>query len=247
MKIFKKKYAKIITFFLVMVLLVIFFDKVVMYWYVGKDEVRVVNVIGLRQNDAIEILNSLNLQPVIAGYRYDDKFPKNTVLSQRPAPNSVVKEGRRVHLILSSGEEFIEMPTLINRSLRDASFIINRLGLVLGETSEDTSADIAAGLIMDQSIPAGKKITKGTRINLVISAGIIAGDIDVPNLVNKSLAETERILKNLKLKVGNINYIISLDKLPNTVIDQYPRAGEKIKEGGSIDLFIAKEKVIEEE
>jgi beta-lactam-binding protein with PASTA domain len=45
---------------------------------------------------------------------------------------------------------------------------------------------------------------------------------------------------NARLKVGNITFQSSFDLLPNTVVDQFPRAGEMVNEDQAVDLFVVK-------
>jgi beta-lactam-binding protein with PASTA domain len=54
-----------------------------------------------------------------------------------------------------------------------------------------------------------------------------------------TFADTERILIQAGLRIGNITYKVSPDLLPNTVIDQYPKAGELVPSGQAVDLVVA--------
>ncbi|MBK7380332.1 MAG: PASTA domain-containing protein [Ignavibacteriales bacterium] len=47
------------------------------------------------------------------------------------------------------------------------------------------------------------------------------GQIEVPDLIGKSLTEATMILRDSSLVVGKINYQRSFSLLPNTVLDQY--------------------------
>lgn len=241
------KIKKYIILFAILVGLVLVFDKLIMPWYVGESEVRVINVVGMPYEQAEVVLNNAKFEPQNGGTRFDSKYPPGTVILQKPEPNTIVKEGRRIYLIVSGGEQLIEVPNLRYKSLRDANLNLIRLGLNLGEVSEDTSADIPAGVVMSQSIYAGTKVSKGTIIDLVLSAGRPLGEIEIPDVVGKSFGEARSILESNGLKVGKVNYQYSIDLLPNTVIHQFPRAGEKIKEKSTIDLFVVKERISERE
>jgi beta-lactam-binding protein with PASTA domain len=59
-------------------------------------------------------------------------------------------------------------------------------------------------------------------------------------VVGKTLAEAEKILAATGLKVGIVTYQPSFDLLPNTVVDQFPRAGDPVTPGQEIDLFVVK-------
>jgi beta-lactam-binding protein with PASTA domain len=40
--------------------------------------------------------------------------------------------------------------------------------------------------------------------------------------------------------VGNITYQLSYELIPNTVVEQFPRAGETVTGGQKVDLFVVK-------
>ncbi len=217
-----------------------------MPWYVGEPEVKVNEVVGMPYEQAVQVLKNAKFEPVNGGMRYDQKYPSGTVILQKPEPNTIVKQGRRVYLIVSGGEPMLEMPNLRLKSLRDANITLSRLGLILGVVAEDTSDYVPKGAIMAQSIQYGTKLGRGTVVDLTISSGKPLGDIDVPDVVGKSLSEARRIIESSGLKVGKISYQVSIDLLPNTVVLQFPRAGEKIKEQSLVDIFVVREKVSEQ-
>jgi beta-lactam-binding protein with PASTA domain len=62
--------------------------------------------------------------------------------------------------------------------------------------------------------------------------------VTVPDVKGKSLKEAELILKNAGVVTGNISFQPMPDLLPNTVVDQFPRAGELVPRGQAIDLFV---------
>jgi eukaryotic-like serine/threonine-protein kinase len=96
-------------------------------------------------------------------------------------------------------------------------------------------------VIFDQQYAPGTPLKKGESVNVSISLGEIgSGEIVVPDLIGKSLAEAERLLQDLSLSIGKVNYQSSFSLLPNTILDQYPSKGSKIAEGGTIDLFVTK-------
>jgi serine/threonine-protein kinase len=84
------------------------------------------------------------------------------------------------------------------------------------------------------------KVPKGTAVGLVVSSGRVAAEISVPDLVGKSVVEAEKTLLGKGLKKGNVTYQTSFDLLPNTVVDQFPRAGDSVPEGQAVDLFVVK-------
>jgi len=214
-------------------------DNIVMPWFVNRGGiVEVPEVIGMKFENARTVLDSLRLQAKQSEVRPDLKYPLGTVIAQVPGSGVKVRPGRRIYLSVSGGEPVAEVPTLKGRSLRDAKFALERVGLALGPTTYVPSEDFPPNTIIDQAAPTGARIRKGSIVSVVISQGKQSDRIAVPEVVGKSLPEAEKILGQRGLKVGNISYQENLELLPNTVLAQYPRGGDLVSLGQPIDLFV---------
>jgi beta-lactam-binding protein with PASTA domain len=103
---------------------------------------------------------------------FDPKEKKGIVLRQEPEANSKVKYNRTIYLYITAmAAPQIIMPKLINRSERQAKFIIETQGLIVGKIEEKLSH--CDGCVIFQSIKgieikAGDPVKKGTVINLII-------------------------------------------------------------------------------
>ena len=128
---------------------------------------------------------------------------------------------------------------LKGKSVRDAKFALERIGLILG-TVEQVPSTNPKSMIFDQEFVEGTPIKKGQTIGVSVSSGIETGEISVPDLIGKSLMEAGKVLADSLLKVGKLNYQISFSLLPNTIIDQYPSKGTMLNPGDAVDLFVTK-------
>ncbi|MHB1687550.1 MAG: PASTA domain-containing protein [Ignavibacteriaceae bacterium] len=218
---------------------ILIMNYIVMPWYVSEPEKPVPKVLGLKEANAINILKDADLAPIVGDTTYDEKYPRGSVIYQRPNAGEIVKVGRRIYLFISGGEPSVSVPMLKGKSIRDAKFSLERLGLNLGKVDSVASSN-PKDMIFDQQFAAGTPLKKGDYVGISLSIGENAGGILVPNLIGKSLSEAEKILADSTLKVGKINYQPSVSLLPNTVLDQYPSGGNKVTAGASIDLFLTK-------
>ena len=151
----------------------------------------------------------------------------------------VVKEGRTIYLFLSGGEQVVHVPILKGKSITDAKFALERIGLKLGHIDR-VSSNQPEDMIFDQQFAAGTPLKQGEFVGITVSAGRGGGIIIVPDLIGKSLTDAKSILEDSSLVVGKINYQASTTLLPNTVLDQYPSAGNMLNPGQVVDLFITK-------
>jgi eukaryotic-like serine/threonine-protein kinase len=218
----------------------VFFNNLLMPFYVHSAEVRIPKVVGMNQNSAIEALEQAGLEPIVGATSFNESVPQGNVILQKPSCYEIVKKGRRVYLYVSGGDPTVQIPSLTGKSVRDAKFLLDQIGLKLGKVTEIASSS-PKGLIVSQEFPVGVSIKRGATISLSVSGGAVSeGNIVVPDLTGKSLAEAEKILADSSLKVGKINYQPSFSLLPNTIIDQYPGKGTKLNAGGAVDLFVTK-------
>lgn len=233
----KPFFKKILYSFAGIFILLLILNYIFFPWYVSADEVNVPKVLGIESSQAIVMLEDAGLTPMIGGTYYDERFPKGSVIVQKPEAGALVKEGRRIYLFISGGEPEVRVPRLKGRSLRDAKTTLTTLGLKVGTVEEVPSAT-PKDVIVGQQYPEGTMLKKGSYVGLSISIGPLGGNIEVPDLIGKSLSEAERILAMKMLKVGKKNYQPSFSLLPNTILDQYPSKGSRLNEGDAVDLFI---------
>ncbi len=230
-------FKKLLIAFVIFVIFVWFMNSIVMPWYVSSPEKKVPNVVGMKENNAFKTLKDSDLVPILSDTTYEIQYPKGTIIFQRPHANETVKIKRRIYLVLSGGQPIVSVPILKGKSLVDARFSLERLGLNLGKVDSIASYN-PKDMIFDQQYAPGTELKQGATVGVSLSIGQGIGTILVPNLIGKSLTEAEKILADSSLKVGKINYQRSFSLLPNTVLDQYPSKGNKLNPGDSVDLFV---------
>ncbi|NWF49112.1 MAG: PASTA domain-containing protein [Ignavibacteriaceae bacterium] len=243
MKKYLKKALIALTIFLIILVLL---DLIILPWYVSSPEVAVPNVVGKSEEQAISILSHLGFDPKLADTTYDTKYPEGIIFHQKPQSGKLVKKGRIIYLFLSGGEKLVKVPQLKGKNIRDAKFALERVGLSLGNI-EELESNQPKDMIFDQEYIEGSPLKKGSTVGVSVSIGIGGGEIIVPNLIGKSLAEAQIIIKDSSFAIGKINYQPSSTLLPNTVIDQYPTGGNKLNKGDKIDLFVTRASVTGEE
>ncbi|PIP78671.1 MAG: hypothetical protein COW85_03335 [Ignavibacteria bacterium CG22_combo_CG10-13_8_21_14_all_37_15] len=241
------KVKKTLYFFAGVFIVMLLFNYLFMPWFVYSAEVQVPGVVNMQQSEAMKILEEAGLNPIIGDTTFvETGFARDAIILQKPSAGETVKKGRRIFLVLSGGEPTVVVPTILGKSITNARFALERVGLKIGEIME-VSSDNPKDIIIAQQFIAGVKIKKGTFLNVSVSAGRTEGDILIPNLLGKSLNEAEKILNEAFLKIGKINYQPSFDLLPNTVKDQYPSPGGKLNQGDAVDLFVTKNVETKEE
>lgn len=224
----------------VITIIIFVIDTYVMPYYVNERGTLVVpNVIGMKEEKAKKLLDSLHFEPRRGEIRQDNSYPIGYVILQNPASEQTVKNGRRIYLTISGGEQEAIVPSLRGRSIRDAKFALDRVGLRQGALQYQTSHELPEGTIISQDIPAGNKIKHNSFISFIVSAGESIDSIFIPSLIGKTYTEAMKILKEKGLRTGNVTYQFNEELVPNTVIDQLPRENEIVTTQKEVDLFLS--------
>lgn len=211
-----------------------------MPWYVDAVEVELPNLIGMDKSEAVKLLDSLNLKPILEGPRYDARYDVDQIMFQNPSAGKTVKENRRIYLHFSGGEPLVKMPNLRQKTYRDARINLERIGLYI-RNLEQVKSEFPSGIIIDQEFEEGSYLAKGDSVNLQISIGPRIGMIETPYIIGRSLKDAERILRRNNLNIGTLKYEDS-PLLTNTVIDQYPSEGFLLSVDDSVDVWVARSK-----
>ena len=110
---------KILYVLLGFVAFIVLLNNVIMPWYVSEPEEKVPSEISMKEDKALDILKKANLEPVISDTTFDERYPRGTILLQKPNGGETVKEGRRIYLFVSGGEPVVLVPLLKGKSVRD--------------------------------------------------------------------------------------------------------------------------------
>lgn len=175
----------------------------------GKS-VTVPTLIGMQSEDAIELIKDGGFDYVIIDTIFDDNVDKGAIAEQIPEPEALVKEGRKLYLIVNSkNDELISMPQFVGYSIRQANSLAESYGLVVGNLRY--VPDIAANVVIRQlyegdEIAAGTKIKKGSKIDMILGLGLSDKTTLVPSLIGLTYKKASNNLLDLFLNTGAVNY-----------------------------------------
>ena len=140
----------------------------------------------------------------------DSVYPKGqqpgSIYQQDPLPNSKIKKGRNVYIIIvAETPEKTLMPNLKNLSLRQALGTLESAGLEVERLDYKDSPYKNAILDQyynEQPIAEGTELVKGSKIVLRVGIGNDKTKIKVPNLIGKPAVEAKRLLNLAGLNLG---------------------------------------------
>jgi beta-lactam-binding protein with PASTA domain len=212
------------------------FDRVYMPQFTRQaGDVTVPDLSNLNRQQAEAILARNRLRLSIVAERFDPAVPRGFVIAQDPAAGRPVRAGRPVHVSLSLGEEFANVPELFGESLRGARLLLDRAGLRAGAIGRVITSETGPGLVVSAEPPFGAVVPRGTAVNLLVCAQSEPEAFVMPDLVGRAAQAAERDLEALGFRVqvegpgSNFARIESQD----------PQPGARVLRGQNIVLHVA--------
>lgn len=148
---------------------------------------------GDKQQDAYDKLEALGLRPKIQAVT-DDETAAGYVVRTDPAAGTTVTTGTTITIYVSSGpsKETVTVPEVEGSTLSVAEGDLTASGLVRGTITYDDKSDKPEGTVLSSDPEAGKKVSKGSAVNLVVSSGkgaekTVYYDIPLPSGVSEDL------------------------------------------------------------
>jgi len=172
-----------------------------------------------------------------------------TIIDQHPTHGSKVKRNRNIFFTINAfNPEKIEMPNIVGVSLRQAKAILESNGLFVGKIRY--VPDIATNSVLKQNyknkpITPGHKISKGSKIDLVLGRSSGNEIALVPDLIGLKLCTASQLLTDAYLNAGAIVYdntvITETDSINAVIIKQKPISGQDItlNLGSFVDIWLS--------
>ncbi|MFQ5657746.1 MAG: PASTA domain-containing protein [Candidatus Methylomirabilales bacterium] len=219
-----------------MILLSIVSGYIAMNLALERDRIEVPVVIGLDLKEAARQLREVGLRPRMAGEKYDNSFPKGTVIRQNPAGGSRIRRDKEVRLTISKGSDETLAPDVVGQPLGDAQRLMAEQGLFLGNVAR-VHTSLPAGVVIAQDPPSGFPTRRGSAMSVLISLGEEERFYVMPNLVGQWEDEAIAILREMGLE-PHVSYEPFPD-LAGRVVLQDPSFGTRIKEKERVTVVVA--------
>lgn len=172
-----------------------------------------------------------------------DTIDEGLVTKTSPAAGSIRKEGTEIILYISLGDVTVEIEDYTGQNYNEVRGRLEALNIVVYIESRDIPegddpADYEEGIVMDQSIEPGERLSEGDSITLYI-----------PKLDNKypdfvldeyTVAEVEEFAEDYGINL-TINYEDTTEYEPGTIIRQSRAAGTTVVEGARLTITVARE------
>lgn len=222
------------------------------------ESITVPDVRGVAYEQLADVLGKRNLRyEVTKDSSYSPDYAPLAVLRQVPAPNTQVKENRKIYVTLNtSTPPMVKFPGLTDKSLKAAQMVLKSYDLKLGRvkyTPDPLFGTVHEARMKGREVLEGENIEKGSTIDLLVGDGYGNTIFQSPSLTGLDLEEAVTVVIGTGLKVGKISFTtkekaafevsdsIQYRNIPvGSIQNQYPRKGKRVKIGDPVDLWVYK-------
>ena len=208
-----------------------------LFWIVSKTPatVELPKVAGQTVAEAKENLKKANFEIGEEKTEASDTVEEGRVIRTDPDAGSARKEGTKVNLIISSGQQSFKLGNYVGRKSTDviAELKGKKVPENLIKVVEEESSETEAGLVLKQSLSEGTTydLSKATEIVLTVAKKVTS--VSMPSYIGSSLEFTKNnLIQIVGVKEANIE-VVEVSTAPegtveDTVVSQSPKPGESV-------------------
>ena len=188
------------------------------------------------EKDALAYLQQQGLQSSEQKVASDDVDSGNVVKTD-PAANTQVTKGQTITVFVSTGPDEVAVPDTAGDTESLARQKIEQAGLTAGNNTQKNSPDVDKGNVISTTPAKGKKVKKGSTVDLVLSTGLV----DVPDVIGKTADKACTILKEDKYQLGcKVEEEETADHEAGKVFQQNIKGGSQTDQSTTITVTVAK-------
>lgn len=205
----------------------------------GVGKVKVPDLRDYEINYIQDLLDQKGLKYNV-NYEYNDNIKSGYLINQSPERDTEVAKGTAIELTISKGPEvkLVSVSNYLGQNVDTAKSDLEALGLVVTLEEQATDRESENGVVINQSIEGGAKISAGATIKLTYGK-YTAAEIDISQYISVGMPLVDAINS---LNMAGISYSISGGTPPESDMSLYTVKGfnNKIKKGDSVKIQVEK-------
>ena len=197
--------------------------------------IEIPDLTGSSQTQALTDLQQLGFKVGIENAAHPT-VPAGAVIRTQPLANTITNPDTLVTIIVSVGQEAFPIPYVIDLETDRAIYVIEESGFSIGQQLEVNDDNVPRGFIVSQNPVAGKKMSPGSTVDLVISSG--PSLIEISDLSRKSPEDATQILETLGFEYEIVEEY-SEEVSEGLVSHTTPKAGEIVTPQEVITVIVS--------
>jgi len=250
-----KSFFQVASLLMLLVAVALLAAIATMHFAIHGAEVQVPSLKGMTVADARSVSAGLGLNLDVDNRYYSGDVATGHILSQSPAPGTVVRREWKVRVAESLGPQKVDVPETVGLPQRVAELQLRGAGLEVGVAARLPYAKAAEGTVIAQDPPAHAQDIAQPSVNLLIAApdDEAPDGYVMPDLAGLSVIGAQGALSKVGIKtaapvyvsvpvapVGNGNAPLVMPIKPGAVIAQTPAAGTRVDQSTTVRLTVAK-------
>jgi len=226
-----------------------------MHFAIHGVEVKVPALKGMTVAEARSQTSGLGLNLDVDNRYYSGDVAAGHILSQSPAPGTVVRREWRVRVAESLGPQKVDVPETVGLDERVAALRLRHMGLEAGITAQLAWGRAEEGIVIAQDPPAHAQGIARPTIDLLVAApeDNTPDGFVMPDLTGLPVVAAQAELRSVGIQserpifvdvpvapVGNGNAAPVIPVKPGSVIAQQPAAGARVAQDDLVQLTVAK-------
>jgi eukaryotic-like serine/threonine-protein kinase len=222
-------------------------------------EVSVPDLRGRTPTESRRIADDAGLAIAVERSYYSATVPEGKVLSQVPAPRSVVRRGWEVRLALSLGPQRVTIPQLTGSSERAASLTLAQRGIEVESVARASIPGAPANQVVAQDPPANSTNVSSPKVSILVGQGDPPAVFVMPSFVGQALGTVTNTLHDEGFSIGRVTMALvsppqtaaqpveesapgplipSSPSAASIIVGQEPSPGARVVAGAAINFVV---------
>jgi beta-lactam-binding protein with PASTA domain len=210
--------------------------------YTAPAQQPVPNVVGMKLGEAQTALSkaklnaSVTMQPVAEPQRND------VVLTQQIAAGKTLSPGSMVPIVVGKYTAPAQqpVPNVVGMKLGEAQAALSKAKLNASVTMQPVSESQRNDVVLTQQIAAGKTLSPGSMVPIVVGKYTAPAPAPVPNVVGMKLGEAQAALSKVKLNAAVTMQPVDQPQRNDVVLTQQIAAGKTLSPGSTVPIVVGK-------
>jgi eukaryotic-like serine/threonine-protein kinase len=223
-------------------------------------EVSVPDLRGKTPAEARPLADHAGLAIAVERSYYSATVPEGKVLSQVPAPGSVVRRGWEVRLALSLGPQRVTIPQLIGSSERAVNLTLAQRGIEVEAVARTSLPGSNANEVIAQDPSANSTNVSSPKVSILVGEGDPSAAFVMPNFTGQVLGTVTNTLHDAGFSVGRVTMaaippppenasapaaesapgplIPASPSAASIIVSQEPSPGAKVVAGSAVNFVV---------
>jgi eukaryotic-like serine/threonine-protein kinase len=256
-----KAFFRFVLLTLVLLVVALVSALTAMRFAIHGREVSVPSLVGKTPAEARRIADAAGFQMEVERQYYSPSIPEGRILSQLPAPGTLVRRGWQIRVADSLGPQRVEIPNVLGESQRAAAINILRRGLDVGSVAQIEMRGPPPDQVLGQTPAPNASGIAAPKISLLTTEAEPPQAFLMPNFTGQALGGVTLVLQDSGFRLGSISFAPSITAPPaptvespvppptppvpppqptpaSVIVSQNPAPGAKIVAGSAVNFEV---------